>query len=181
MHIRPVGPGEYELAGQIVIAAYRALPGGHLTEDYAAELAAVQRRAEEAEVLVAVLGDADLVGCVTFVPDESSPWAELLEPGESGVRMLAVDPRTQGRGTGRALVEACVRRAAELGRAALVLHTTPWMAAAQHLYEMRGFRRIHERDFEPVPDVPLLAYRLELGRQEGPESAAGPRPRGVEL
>jgi ribosomal protein S18 acetylase RimI-like enzyme len=162
MDIRPADPGEYERAGQIVIAAYRALPGGHLTEDYAVELAAVERRAEEAEVLVAVMGDAEVVGCVTFVPDETSPWAELLEPGESGVRMLAVDPQTQGRGTGRALVEACVRRASQLGRTALVLHTTPWMAAAQHLYETRGFRRIPERDWEPVPDVPLLAYRLEL-------------------
>ena len=146
-----------------MIAAYEALPGGHLTEDYAAELADVGRRAKEAEVLVA-LGDAELVGCVTFVPDEASPWAELLERGEAGVRMLAVDPGSQGRGTGRALLEACVARGTELGRSALVLHTTPWMAAAQHLYETRGFRRLAERDFEPVPDVPLLAYRLELGR-----------------
>ncbi len=38
------------------------------------------------------------VGCVTFVPDASSPWAELLESSEAGIRMLAVDPQAQRRG-----------------------------------------------------------------------------------
>ena len=59
-------------------------------------LADVGRRAGETEVLVAV--GPELLGCVTFVPDNSSPWAELLGPGEAGVRMLAVDPSAQGRG-----------------------------------------------------------------------------------
>lgn len=166
MNVRPVAAGEYEDAGRLVVAAYQALPGGHLSGDYARELADVQRRAEEAEVLVALDGE-DLVGCVTFVPDASSPWAELLQPGESGIRMLAVEPRAQGRGTGRTLLNACISRARDLRRSAVILHTTPWMSAAQHLYESAGFERLPERDWTPVPEVPLLAYHLPLGPARG--------------
>lgn len=161
VQIRTVAPEEHDRAGEVVLAAYRSLPGEHLSHDYAHQLTAVGRRATEAEVLVAV-DDGTVVGCVTLVPDASSPWSELLQPGEAGIRMLAVDPTHQGRGTGRALVEACVGRARALNRAAVVLHSTPWMLAAHRLYEHVGFTRLPERDFEPVPGVPLRAFRLEL-------------------
>lgn len=151
---------EHAAAGALVVAAYRALPGAHLTEGYAAELADVARRSREAEVLVAVTGE--ILGCVTLVPDAGSPWAELLEHGEAGIRMLAVLPAAQRGGVGRALVEACVARARQLGRNALLLHTTPWMTAAHRLYERAGFERLPERDWTPVPEVPLMAYRLLL-------------------
>lgn len=163
VQVRVVEPGEYGRCGELVVAAYLELPGGHLTDEYAAELAEVERRAQGAEVLVALDGDGDVVGCVTFVPDASSPWAELLEPGEAGIRMLAVDPRAQRRGAGQALLDACISRGKELGRTAIILHTTPWMSAAHRLYETSGFRRLPARDWKPIPEVPLLAYRLELG------------------
>jgi ribosomal protein S18 acetylase RimI-like enzyme len=133
---------------------------------YEKELADVARRATEAEVLVAVDGDA-LVGCVTFVPDSANPWAEELDDGEASIRMLAVDPAVQGRGAGRALLDACIQRASGLGRSALFLHSTPWMSAAHRLYQQAGFVRVPERDWLPVPDVPLLAFRLDLPR-DGP-------------
>ncbi|HTW98754.1 MAG TPA: GNAT family N-acetyltransferase [Acidimicrobiales bacterium] len=160
MEIRPIRLGEHEAAGHIVVLAYEALPGAHMSGGYAAELADVERRAKEAEVLVAV--EEAVLGCVTLVPDTSSPWAELLEEGEAGIRMLAVAPNVQGRGVGRGLVDACISRARQLGRTALVLHTTPWMQTAHRLYERAGFARFPERDWLPVPDVPLLAYRLSL-------------------
>ncbi len=167
MEVGPVHPEEYDEAGRVVVDAYRALPGGHLSGDYADLLADVARRATEAEVLVARFDTgaprgALVVGCVTYVPGPSSPWSELLEPGEAGVRMLAVRPDVQGRGVGRQLLGACIARATASLRDALMLHTTPWMAAAQHLYERAGFARFPARDWMPVPEVPLLAYRLEL-------------------
>jgi ribosomal protein S18 acetylase RimI-like enzyme len=161
VEIRTVTPDDYEDAGRVVVEAYRALPGRHLSADYAAELAAVERRAAEAEVLVATAGGS-VVGCVTLVPDASSPWAELLEEGDAGIRMLAVSPAAQGGGVGRLLVEACVSRARQLGCRSVVLHTTPWMPAARHLYETLGFERLPARDWTPVPEVPLVAYRLVL-------------------
>jgi ribosomal protein S18 acetylase RimI-like enzyme len=160
MQVRLVRAGEYELAGALVVAAYEALGGDHLTAGYAAELADVERRSARAEVFVAV-GDG-LLGCVTLVSDAGSPWAELLEDGEAGMRMLAVLPAAQRRGIGRALVDACVARARQQEKAAILLHTTPWMDAARRLYERAGFERLPERDWQPVPEVPLLAYRLAL-------------------
>jgi ribosomal protein S18 acetylase RimI-like enzyme len=162
VQVRPVEPDEYQLAGRIVVSAYESLPGNHMTGGYAEVLADVGRRADEAEVLVAV--SPELLGCVTFVADASSPWAELLGPGEAGVRMLAVDPSAQGRGVGRALLNACTDRASQLGRTGLFLHSTPWMEAAHHLYESAGFVRLPERDWLPVPEVPLIAFRLALAQ-----------------
>jgi ribosomal protein S18 acetylase RimI-like enzyme len=159
--IRPIRPSEHDPAGRLVVSAYRALPGAHTTAEYELELSDVSRRAAEAEVLVAVDGP-DLVGCVTFVPDPGNPWAERLEDGESSIRMLAVDPGLQGRGAGRSLLEACVQRSLAIGSAGLFLHSTPWMATAHRLYMRSGFVRVPERDWLPVPDVPLLAFRLDL-------------------
>lgn len=164
VEVRLVQPEEYEQVGQLVVSAYRAIPGGHLSSEYERELANVERRAREAEVLVAVDGDTEApLGCVTFVPDASSPYAELLEGGEAGIRMLAVDPGAQRRGTGRALLAACTGRAKELRRTALILHTTPWMTSAHRLYEASGFERLPDRDWAPVPEVYLMAYCLLLG------------------
>ncbi len=137
---------------------------------YADELADVERRAGEAEVLVAVETGEDgtgstagqVIGCVTLVPDSSSPWAEGLEAGEAGIRMLAVDPAVQRRGVGQRLLDACVEQATALGRSGLFLHTTPWMTTAHRLYERNGFARLEARDWLPHPEVPLLAYRLDL-------------------
>jgi hypothetical protein len=36
------------------------------------------------------------------------------------------------------------------------------MFAAQHLYEVAGFRRIPDRDWCPAPGFTLLAYGLDL-------------------
>jgi ribosomal protein S18 acetylase RimI-like enzyme len=160
MQVRPVRPDEYEAAGRVVLAAYEAVPGEHMSGGYARQLVDVGRRAVEAEVLVAV--DQDLLGCITFVADDRSPWAEELAGGEAAIRMLAVDPAAQRRGVGQALLDACLERARQLGRGAVFLHSTPWMVAAHALYLRAGFVRLPERDWVPVPDVMLWAFRLDL-------------------
>lgn len=168
VEVRTVELAEHRLAGDLVVRAYRALPGARLSEDHAALLADVARRAEEVDVLVAWTAVARrVVGCVTFVTGPTSPWAELLDDREAGIRMLAVDPAAQGRGVGRALVAACIEHARRCGCRAVMLHTTPWMTAAQHLYEQLGFTRLPERDWTPEPGVPLRAYRLVLAGTSG--------------
>jgi ribosomal protein S18 acetylase RimI-like enzyme len=76
--------------------------------------------------------------------------------------MLGVAPAGQRRGVGRALVQACIDRAREQGRGALVLSSEVRMASAHRLYERMGFVRDPERDWQPNPDVSLLAYVLPL-------------------
>ena len=43
-----------------------------------------------------------------------------------------------------------------------MLCTQTTMHAAQHLYTEAGFRRMPERDWQPVPGFTLLAFGLEL-------------------
>jgi ribosomal protein S18 acetylase RimI-like enzyme len=155
-------PGEHARLGELVVGAYRSLPEFN-EPGYEPELRDVARRAREAVVLVAVddAGGA-LLGCVTYVPGPESPWAELLEPGEAAIRMLAVDPAARGRGVGTALAVACIDRAREDGRAAVFLHSLAYMRAAQEIYARLGFIRRPDRDWEPVPGVRLLGFALAL-------------------
>ena len=161
--VREVRPEEHDAAGRVTLEAYAHLPGAHMTDEYATELVDVRRRSAEAVVLVAVDGD-EVLGAVTYVPDATSPWAEDLRDGEAGIRMMAVSPAAQGRGIGTALVAACIARARAEGRTAVFLHSTPWMTTAHRVYERAGFARAPERDWLPEPDIPLLAFRLELDR-----------------
>ena len=169
--VREALPREHRPLGDVVAAAYESL-GGPLDSGYANQLRAVAQRATGAVVFAAFgKGEGDegeedgalVVGCTTYVPGPDSPWAERLSEGEAGMRMLGVRPDWMGRGVGTALTEACIERARAEGRRALVLHSTPWMAAAHRLYEGLGFVRAPDIDWHPVPDVPLLGYRRDLG------------------
>jgi ribosomal protein S18 acetylase RimI-like enzyme len=161
VEVREIRPEEYQRAGRLVVEAYQVLPGAHMSGGYEAELADVARRAVEAVVLVAVQG-AQLLGCVTYIPDRSSPWAEMVEEGEASIRMLATDPAGQGRGVGSRMLDACIDRAKVSGRDGIFLHSTPWMVVAHRLYQRVGFNRVPERDWLPVPDVALWGFRLDL-------------------
>jgi GNAT superfamily N-acetyltransferase len=167
--IRPVRPEEYETLGSLTVAAYHALPDLHRDTDssareadYDRQLRDVARRAEVSCVLVAAGAEGDLLGGVTYVRGPDDPYSEELSEGEAGMRMLAVDPAKQGRGAGKALVQACLDRAREAGRQRLVLHTGPWMPSAIAMYEKMGFVRRPDLDFTPVPDVNLIAYAFDL-------------------
>jgi ribosomal protein S18 acetylase RimI-like enzyme len=86
----------------------------------------------------------------------------LAGPDEAEIRALAVMPGARGTGLGRALLAAVIARAVEEGVRRLVLLTQPEMKTAQRLYDEAGFTRLPERDWEPEPGVPLLAYGLVL-------------------
>ncbi|HEX2851523.1 MAG TPA: GNAT family N-acetyltransferase [Acidimicrobiales bacterium] len=159
--VRKARPEEYEAVAGLTVAAYTALSGNTMSGGYEAELRDVAGRAEAAVVLVAVQVDT-LVGAVAYIPDEHSSWGEGVRPGEASIRMLAVAPEAQGRGAGEALARACLDRARAAGKARVVLHSTPWMTSAHRLYERLGFRRAPDRDWLPVPDVPLWAFELPL-------------------
>ena len=163
MDIRPVEPHEYDALGALTVDAYVALDG-HVDEpEYEAELADVRSRAEAAATVVLVaVDDGLLLGGITYAVDHTSAYAELTPEDASSFRMLAVARAAQGRGAGRALVQACIAMARRDRKAALVLHTTPWMTTAHRLYEGLGFQRDPQRDWQATPDVLLLGYRLDL-------------------
>jgi ribosomal protein S18 acetylase RimI-like enzyme len=159
--IRDARPAELTVAGQLRVAAYQA--GGHLSpsSQYAATLAALGT-ADDGQVLVAVQDD-QILGTIML-----QPWPHagevVTEPEEAEIRALAVATDGQGKGIGRALLQAVIGRAVRDGIARLVLLTQPDMLAAQNLYQHAGFRRLPERDWSPAPGVTLLAYGLDLPR-----------------
>jgi ribosomal protein S18 acetylase RimI-like enzyme len=158
--VRPVrSDAEADEAGRIVATAYFA--DGFQEEGYRPTLLDARARARDALLLVAVDADEHLVGSVTYV-EPGQRYAEVCGPDEAEFRMLGVDPGAQGRGVGRALVQACIDRARADGRSALVMCTEIRMRTAQRLYEQIGFRRIAERDWVPHETITLLAYRLPL-------------------
>jgi ribosomal protein S18 acetylase RimI-like enzyme len=142
--VRAAMPDEFARVGELTVTAYRALPVDHLFGGYDERILDTATRAGGAEVLVAVV-DGRVIGSVTYVGDSSSEWSEWTKPGEAQFRLLAVDPAAHGQGAGRALVRACMDRAAGAG-STIVMHTTPWMDVAQGMYERLGFVRRPDRD-----------------------------------
>ncbi len=168
MEIRRVQPNDYAALGLITVHAYRELFGGGPLGPYEEQLLDVARRADDSEVYVALGEDGSVLGGVTYVPGSDRTMSEFSDPDAAGIRMLAVDPRHQGAGVGRALVEACVQRARADGRHRIILHSTPMMTMAHRIYRHLGFVRTPELD-EWVEGTPgaeeplhLMAFGLEL-------------------
>lgn len=161
IRIRQPEPDELVEVGELTVAAY--LADGYLDSQhrYATELRSAADRAEHAELLVAVDGVGALLGSVTVVRP-GTKYAELSLDGELEFRMLAVSESARGRGVGETLTHAVLDRARELGRSRVVLCSLERMRPAHRLYERVGFTRMPDRDWEPEPGVPLLAYGMEL-------------------
>ncbi|MBW4716577.1 GNAT family N-acetyltransferase [Saccharothrix obliqua] len=160
--VRAARADEWVEAGVLTVAAYHAdrYVDSH-TGGYADELADATARAREAELLVAVDVADTLLGTVT-IARPGSPYAEVSRDGELEFRMLAVRPEARGRGVGEALVRAVVARAREAGARRVVMSSAETMTTAHRLYRRLGFRRFPERDWNPVPELRLVAYAFAL-------------------
>ena len=156
--IRAVRQDEYDAVGELTARVY--LDEGYGSPEYEARLRDVAGRDASAHVLVAALDDR-IVGAVTLAP-YGSDWAEAAEPGDAVIRMRGVHPEARGSGTGEALVRACLDLARAEGCTRIKLSTEPTMTVAHRLYERLGFVRTPADDWEPVPGVTLLGYRMQL-------------------
>jgi GNAT superfamily N-acetyltransferase len=164
--VRVALPGEYADVGRVTAEGYHAddllrRPDGLIDNDYEERLTDAGRRADEAQLLVAV-DDGQVIGTVTWCPP-SSPWRELAtRPDQAEFRMLSVAAAGRRRGVGRALVNACLNRARAQGMREVLISSLPQMTAAHALYREFGFVRAPELDHSPKPHVHLWALRLNL-------------------
>ncbi len=86
----------------------------------------------------------DTGGAIFFALEDGTPvgTAAALRHGPDTFELgkMAVTPRYQGRGYGRALAEAVIRHAAGAGAARVILLSDSKLEAALRLYERLGFR-----------------------------------------
>lgn len=166
LEIREARPEEWTRVGALTQAAWDEFTPPARNETwfaYYAFLGDVKARAAVALVLIA-LADRKLAGTVTL-EFEQTLERNPLAPEQASMRMLAVAPEQREQGVGRALVAACLERAAAAGKSYLTLHTAPEMAAAQQLYRSFGFERSPDADYSPGPGYQLLAYQLRLAQE----------------
>lgn len=148
--VRVARPDDEDAAGALTAEAYRAdrllLP----EDPYEDELRDARRRAREAVLLIAAVPTGDgreaVVGSLTLAPYGSS-YAEVAEPDEVELRMLAVAPEARRRGVAEHLMHAALREAVAGGARRVVLSTLDEMTTAQRLYARLGFEPQPERDW----------------------------------
>ena len=161
MDVRDAQPGEFGQIGELRVAAYQA--DGFLSKASGyADTLRVLGMDGTGEILAAV-DDGYILGTVTLVTWPNGGEV-LRNPGEGEVRALAVTAAARGRGIGRALLSAVMRRAAAREVRELLLLTQPDMRAAQHLYAEAGFQRLPHRDYEYTPGHHLLAFGLPMAQ-----------------
>jgi ribosomal protein S18 acetylase RimI-like enzyme len=164
--VRDARPSELAEIGDLRVAAYEA--GGFLSDaSHYGDTLRTLGHDGTGQILAAIEEDGGLTGTGRILGTVMLQlWPDaghvVRGPGDAEVRALAVAPEARGRGVGRALLQAVTDQARACGVRHLVLCTQKTMLAAQHLYTETGFRRMPERDWEPVPGFTLLAYGLVL-------------------
>lgn len=99
-------------------------------------------------------------GTFAFTHDDGFVLARVAGD-EAEILTLAVAPAARGRGLGRALLQAVIRRATEMGAASLFLEVGADNSAALALYAGLGFTRVGMRKAY-YNDGDALVLRLPL-------------------
>jgi len=157
--IREAAPGDLKVVRDLVQAAYQEFKPLMPEIGWSKWMASIDAAlGSRAGLLLVAEASGRIQGVVKFFPEASRAAQGEWPPGAALIRILAVWPRSRGQGYGSRLTEECLRRARSLKIPTIFLYTGRFMAAAQHIYEKLGFRRVPELDRDPGP----IAYRLDL-------------------
>ena len=167
--VRNASPVEFDEIGRLMVTVYAGLEGFAKPSEqpaYYEMLSTVGRLTEkpDTELLVAVSPENRIVGAVVYFGDMQyygSGGTATGEKNAAGFRLLAVDPSTRGKGIGKLLTQACIRKAVENAKAQLIIHTTQPMQTAWKMYENLGFKRSQDLDFMQA-ELPVFGFRLLL-------------------
>lgn len=161
--IRDARPDELDAVGEMMAQAYQQyerIIGKEGWEGYRANILDVRSRLPVSQLIVAEL-DGEIVGAVTLFLDITHADGEWPHDW-AGIRLLATSPKHRGKGIAHALMAECAKRAKQAGLKALGLHTAEFMKDAKQMYERMGFVRVPQYDHKPVPEVTIMAYKLDV-------------------
>lgn len=167
--VRNAHPEEYSTIGQLMVEVYSQLEGfPKISEqpDYYEMLANIGEiiKKPNTELLVAVSSEGKIAGAVVYFSDMDSYGSggtATAEKNASGFRLLAVDSEARGRGIGKLLTEACIKKARKDKNEQLIIHSTKFMQVAWKMYEKLGFKRSEELDFMQG-ELPVFGFRMYL-------------------
>jgi len=159
IQIREAGPEELDEVESLVKAAYREFQPLMPEAAWNRWMENISETIHSPDgVMLVAHRQGRIAGAVKFYPDARQAHQGQWPAGTASIRLLAVSPASRGRGYGRLLTQACLKRARELSIPAIFLYTGTFMTAARQLYEKLGFKRAPEFDRDPGP----IAYRLDL-------------------
>ncbi|HAN71645.1 MAG TPA: GNAT family N-acetyltransferase [Actinobacteria bacterium] len=170
--VRSAREADLDAISRISVAAYERAGQLEPGSAYRAVLADADGRYRNATLLVAQRGE-QVVGTVTICPG-GSPYAEIGRENEVEFRFLAVDPDHWGAGVADCLIAACEDQARRIGAQALTICVRDNNTGAAAMYAARGFVRVPERDWSPLPGVDLMALtRVVPSDVPGPAVSRG--------
>ncbi len=153
--IRNADPGEFNEVGSLMVLVYSQLDGFPKPNEFPAYYKFLQNVGEftknpGTQLLIATTDENEIMGAVVYVGDMKyygSGGMATTVKNAAGFRLLAVDPKFQGKGIGKILTEKCISLAQSNNREKLILHTTESMKLAWGMYEKLNFERFPELDF----------------------------------
>lgn len=161
---RAANAAEFEAARRLLAEYPTAIGVDHCFQDFAAELAELERRyaGPDGGLWLAWHG-ALPVGCVALRPESGPPWDRAGE-----LKRLYVRPAWQGGGVGRHLLEQAIAAACRAGYARLRLDTLNCLGAANRLYAGAGFAEIPPYNANALPGVRFLELALQSPARRAP-------------
>lgn len=173
--IRPFAPSDSfrQLTGLLHRAHAAHVARGLRLQESHQDDEVTRRRASEGECLLAFI-DTTLVGTVTALPGgRQSECFWYRRPDTAGMAQLAVEPCFQGRGIGRALMDAAERRVAEWGATRIAVDTAEQAAELIATYRRRGYSAVDSISWS------FTSYRSVVLVKSLPPALGKPSARGV--
>lgn len=170
--IRDAHPSEFTTIGQLLVRVYANLNGFPTPEEQPAYYKMLENVGDfthqPGTALLVATSQNMLLGAVVYFNDikhYASGGSATTEKNAAGFRLLAVAPEARGKGTGKALTEACIEKAKAQKRSQLIIHTTKAMEVAWSMYEKLGFKRSVDLDFMQK-NLPVFGFRLILDKMQ---------------